>query len=115
MFHPSTGYSDMPSIGSSENVPNSSTTYLQSSHSSNTPVYVPSSRAIPHTQYATGAHFPSAMAAAAQNGWPGDSFSSAHSQLPPQFYAPNAVMMSSWRSYDPTGFQRTPPYGKYKI
>jgi len=37
-----------------------------------------------------------------------------HHQTPlsSPFYAQNAMMMSSWRAYDSTGFQRTSPYGK---
>jgi hypothetical protein len=36
-----------------------------------------------------------------------------HHQTPlsSPFYAQNAMMMSSWRAYDTTGFQRTSPYG----
>lgn len=36
-----------------------------------------------------------------------------HHQTPlsSPFYAQNAMMMSSWRAYDSTGFQRTSPYG----
>ncbi|XP_062554216.1 GATA-binding factor A isoform X3 [Armigeres subalbatus] len=73
----------------------------------NAPVYVPSNRALGHSQYGHATNFP------AQNGWPTDGFGTTHTQLPPQFYAQN-VMMSSWRAYDPTGFQRTSPYGNLK-
>lgn len=63
-------------------------------------VYVPSNRGLPHSQYYNTA------GATATNGWPSDSFGNTHSQ----FYAQNAVMMSSWRTYDPTRFQSTSPY-----
>lgn len=106
MFHSSAAYPDMSAVtgGSGSNA----TGYHQTHQTpvSGAPVYVPSNRAI--SQY-TGAHFTGAVAA--QNGWPGDGFSAAHTPLPHQFYAQNAVMMSSWRAYDPSGFQRTSPYG----
>lgn len=70
-------------------------------------VYVPSNRGLPHSQYYnTPGSAAAAAAAAASNGWPTDGFGNSHSQ----FYAQNAVMMSSWRSYDPTRFQSTSPY-----
>lgn len=89
--------------------------------SSNSPVYVPSNRPLQHGQYsshsaASFGHSAAAAAAVAQNGWQTDNFNAAatavvaHTQLPPQFYAPN-VMMSSWRAaYDPRNFQSTSPY-----
>lgn len=70
-------------------------------------VYVPSNRGLGHTQYYNTAGSAAAVAAAASNAWPpSDGFGNSHSQ----FYAQNAVMMSSWRSYDPTRFQSTSPY-----
>lgn len=104
MFHSASGYPEMSSVSAGQ----TTGSYHQTPNSVNSPVYVPSSRVMPHSQYGHGAHFGSA---AGQNGWPTDSFGSTHSQLPPQFYAQNAVMMSSWRAYDPSGFQRTSPYG----
>lgn len=104
MFHSASGYPEMTSVSAGQ----TTGSYHQTPNSVNSPVYVPSSRVMPHSQYGHGAHFGSA---AGQNGWPTDSFGSTHSQLPPQFYAQNAVMMSSWRAYDPSGFQRTSPYG----
>nr|BBD96101.1 pannier protein [Harmonia axyridis] len=91
-------------------------------HLQQSPVYVPSSRAVPH-QYspAAGTHF---GAAAHQGGWAhaggsyGDMASQAHglggaAHASPlsagQFYTQNMVM-SSWRAYDGSGFQRTSPY-----
>lgn len=64
-------------------------------------VYVPSNRGLSHSQY-----YNTPGSAAVANGWPSDGFGNSHSQ----FYAQNAVMMSSWRSYDPTRFQSTSPY-----
>lgn len=94
------------------------------------PVYVPSSRALP-SQYPSsggGGHFgPGAHQATAT--WPhatdpasyvgsGHSLAAnphhASALSAGQFYAQN-MMMSSWRAYDGTGFQRTSPYGKLKI
>uniref|UniRef100_A0A182J8C2 GATA-type domain-containing protein n=1 Tax=Anopheles atroparvus TaxID=41427 RepID=A0A182J8C2_ANOAO len=106
MFHTSAAYSDMTAAVVATG---NSGSYHQSAAAAaaaaaNAPVYVPSSRALPHTQY--GAH---SANFSTQNGWPTDGFGTTHTQLPPQFYAQN-VMMGSWRAYDPTGFQRTSPY-----
>ncbi|KAL3281149.1 hypothetical protein HHI36_004368 [Cryptolaemus montrouzieri] len=91
-------------------------------HLQQSPVYVPSSRAVPH-QYPTaaGTHFGAAahqgtwahaggygdMATQATHGLGSTTHASALSAG--QFYAQN-MMMSSWRAYDGTGFQRTSPY-----
>lgn len=69
-------------------------------------VYVPSNRGLPHSQYYNTPGSAAAAVAVASNGWPSDGFGNTHSQ----FYAQNAVMMSSWRTYDPTRFQSTSPY-----
>lgn len=76
--------------------------------SANQLVYVPSNRGLPHSQYynSPGSAAAAAVAVAQNGGWPADSFGNTHSQ----FYAQNAVMMSQWRSYDPTRFQSTSPY-----
>lgn len=114
MFHSAAAYPDMTAVAAAVNggVTNTNA-YHQSAAAvaaASTPVYVPSSRALPHAaQYTPSAHF--TAGAVAQNGWPTDGFSAAHTPLPHQFYTQNAVMMSSWRAYDPTGFQRTSPYG----
>lgn len=101
MFHSSTTYPEM--TGSIANTGS----YHQSPVAANSPVYVPSSRALPHGQYGHGT-FPASSVP--QNGWTADSFGASHSQLPPQFYAQN-VMMGSWRAaYDPRSFQSTSPY-----
>uniref|UniRef100_A0A336MKD7 CSON002982 protein n=1 Tax=Culicoides sonorensis TaxID=179676 RepID=A0A336MKD7_CULSO len=71
------------------------------SGSTTTPVYVPSSRVLPHTAQYNNFH-------TGQNGW-GD-FTATHSQISPQFAYAQNMMMGSWRTYDPTGFQRTSPY-----
>lgn len=88
------------------------------------PVYVPSSRAV--SQYASGGsggHFGAATHQAAAASWPhsdpsgyvggGHSLTAnphhASALSAGQFYAQN-MMMSSWRAYDGTGFQRTSPY-----
>lgn len=121
MFHSPSTYSDM-----SASVANSASSSYHHHHhhhhqptsaSSNSPVYVPSNRPLQHSQYSGhGSSFghTAAAAAVAQNGWQADNFNAAavaaHTQLPPQFYAPN-VMMSSWRAaYDPRSFQSTSPY-----
>lgn len=120
MFHSASTYSDM---GASVANAASSSYHHHHHHqspgaSSNSPVYVPSNRPLQHSQYTGhGASFghTAAAAAVAQNGWQTDNFNAAaavaaHTQLPPQFYAPN-VMMSSWRAaYDPRSFQSTSPY-----
>ncbi|XP_050100854.1 GATA-binding factor A isoform X1 [Anopheles aquasalis] len=108
MFHTSAAYSDMTAAAVVA-TGNTGSYHHQSAAAAaaaaaNAPVYVPSSRALPHSQY--GAH---SANFSTQNGWPTDGFGSTHTQLPPQFYAQN-VMMGSWRAYDPTGFQRTSPY-----
>lgn len=101
MFHSTATY---PEINSSSA---NAVSYHQSSVSTNSPVYVPSSRALPHAQYPHGAQFPTSNVP--QNGWTADSFGTSHSQLHPQFYTPN-VMVGSWRAYDPRSFQSTSPY-----
>ncbi|XP_055851431.1 GATA-binding factor A [Episyrphus balteatus] len=105
MFHSSSGYPDL--TGGSGNA----VSYHQqaaAAAAASTPVYVPSNRALTHSQYGhAAAHFGTA---AAQNAWTAaDTFGATHSQIPAQFYAQN-VMMGTWRAYDPTGFQRTSPY-----
>lgn len=106
MFH-STAAAYPEMTGSTANT----SSYHQSSGATSSPVYVPSNRALPHSQYTHGTPF----SGGTQNGWTTDSFNSAaaaaaaHTQLPPQFYAQN-VMMNSWRSYDPRNFQSTSPY-----
>ncbi|XP_037946297.1 GATA-binding factor A isoform X2 [Teleopsis dalmanni] len=103
MYHSGAGYADLTGSGTGTGV----SSYHQQAAAAavNAPVYVPSNRQYNHV----AAHFGSA---AAQNAWPTDSFSTAHAQLPAQFYTQNAaVMMGSWRAaYDPTGFQRSSPY-----
>lgn len=119
MFHSASSYSEM---GASVANTASSSYHHHHHHqspgaSSSSPVYVPSNRPLQHSQYSGhGASFGhTAAAAVAQNGWQTDNFNAAaavaaHTQLPPQFYAPN-VMMSSWRAaYDPRSFQSTSPY-----
>ncbi|CAD7093033.1 unnamed protein product [Hermetia illucens] len=101
MFHSTSGYADLTGGAS-----NAASYHQQAAAAAaGTPVYVPSNRALSHTQYGHTGPFASA---AAQNTWTTDSFGAAHSQLPAQFYAQS--MMSSWRTYDPTTFQRTSPY-----
>ncbi|KAF5277682.1 hypothetical protein FQR65_LT03662 [Abscondita terminalis] len=91
-------------------------------HLQQSPVYVPSSRTMSQYSSAAGSHF---GAPAHQSTWAhatstyGDvagpsahtlSASPHHAGLAAgQFYAQN-MMMSSWRAYDATGFQRTSPY-----
>ncbi|CAH1114029.1 unnamed protein product [Psylliodes chrysocephalus] len=90
-------------------------------HLQQSPVYVPSNRAMPQYASPTGGHF----GAAHQGGWhasggygematptPHGLGTSPHhaGALAGQFYAQN-VMMGGWRPYDGTGFQRTSPYG----
>ncbi|XP_053671965.1 GATA-binding factor A [Anopheles nili] len=106
MFHTPAAYSDMTAavVASSNTGSYHQSAAAAAAAAANAPVYVPSSRALPHSQY--GAH---SANFSAQNGWPTDGFGTTHTQLPPQFYAQN-VMMGSWRAYDPTGFQRTSPY-----
>ncbi|XP_055547933.1 GATA-binding factor A isoform X1 [Wyeomyia smithii] len=109
MFHSTAAaaYSDMTAAavatGNSGSYHQTASVAAAAAAAANAPVYVPSNRALTHSQYGHAANFP------AQNGWPADSFGTTHTQLPPQFYAQN-VMMGSWRAYDPTGFQRTSPY-----
>ncbi|XP_055547935.1 GATA-binding factor A isoform X3 [Wyeomyia smithii] len=113
MFHSTAAaaYSDMTAAavatGNSGSYHQTASVAAAAAAAANAPVYVPSNRALTHSQYGHAANFP------AQNGWPADSFGTTHTQLPPQFYAQN-VMMGSWRAYDPTGFQRTSPYGNLK-
>ncbi|XP_008200486.2 GATA-binding factor A isoform X1 [Tribolium castaneum] len=91
-------------------------------HLQQSPVYVPSSRAVPQYPSPASGHF---GAAAHQSSWAhaGGTYGemaapSAHTLgtsphagalSAGQFYAQN-MMMSSWRAYDGTGFQRTSPY-----
>lgn len=110
MFHSTAAYSEMPSMAATGG--HNPVSFHQTANApSSAPVYVPSSRALPPSQYAPHA---SPFAGATQNGWAADGFATTHSQLPPQFYAQNAMMMSSWRAYDPTRFQSTSPYGEYE-
>uniref|UniRef100_A0A182T3T8 Uncharacterized protein n=1 Tax=Anopheles maculatus TaxID=74869 RepID=A0A182T3T8_9DIPT len=106
MFHTSAAYSDMTAavVATGNTGSYHQSAAAAAAAAANAPVYVPSSRALPHSQY--GAH---SANFSTQNGWPADGFGTTHTQLPPQFYAQN-VMMGSWRAYDPTGFQRTSPY-----
>ncbi|XP_049284430.1 GATA-binding factor A isoform X4 [Anopheles funestus] len=110
MFHTSAAYSDMTAavVATGNTGSYHQSAAAAAAAAANAPVYVPSSRALPHSQY--GAH---SANFSTQNGWPADGFGTTHTQLPPQFYAQN-VMMGSWRAYDPTGFQRTSPYGNLK-
>ncbi|XP_058449477.1 GATA-binding factor A isoform X2 [Malaya genurostris] len=113
MFHSTAAaaYSDMTAAavatGNTGSYHQTASVAAAAAAAANAPVYVPSNRALGHSQYGHAANFPT------QNGWPTDSFGTTHTQLPPQFYAQN-VMMGSWRAYDPTGFQRTSPYGNLK-
>lgn len=99
MFHSSPAYSDMTA-----SVGNTGSYHHQSSiATTNSPVYVPSSRPIPHGQYGHGTTF-----TGAQNGWTTDNFGTTHTQLPAQFYAQN-MMMGSWRAaYDPRTLSTSP-------
>lgn len=102
MFHSSPAYPEMTA-----SVGNTGAYHHQTSiAAANSPVYVPSSRPLPHSQYGHGTSFTGAVA---QNGWSTDNFGSSHTQLPAQFYAQN-MMMGSWRAYDPRSFQSTSPY-----
>lgn len=83
--------------------PTAGATGSSNSTATTTPVYVPSSRVLPHSVQYNNFH-------AGQNGW-GD-FTTSHSQISPQFAYAQNMMMGSWRTYDPTGFQRTSPYGE---
>ncbi|XP_056633460.1 GATA-binding factor A-like isoform X2 [Diorhabda carinulata] len=89
-------------------------------HIQQSPVYVPSNRAMPQYTTPSTTHFGSTH----QSNWHGGSYpemttttahplgSSPHhaGTLAGQFYAQN-MMMSGWRPYDSTAFQRTSPYG----
>ncbi|KAH0809780.1 hypothetical protein GEV33_013012 [Tenebrio molitor] len=91
-------------------------------HLQQSPVYVPSSRAVPQYPSPAGGHF---GAPAHQSSWPHASGTYGEMAAPSahalgtsphagalsagQFYAQN-MMMSSWRAYDGAGFQRTSPY-----
>lgn len=103
MFHSPTAYPEMTaSVGNVSNYH-----HHHQSQSSNSPVYVPSNRALQHSQYP--GHGTSTFGhAATQNGWQPDNFT-AHNPLAPQFYAQN-VMMGTWRPYDPRNFQSTSPF-----
>lgn len=95
-------------------------------HLQQSPVYVPSSRAMPQYPSPAGGHF----GTSAHQGWGhgGGTYGdvagpSAHSLgggphagalSAGQFYAQN-MMMNTWRAYDGAGFQRTSPYGKLKL
>ena len=61
MFHSTPSYSDMTSVATAN-----AATYQTTTNPANTPVYVPSNRAITHAQYGH-ANF-----AGAQNGWPSE-------------------------------------------
>lgn len=99
----------VPVTGSASHAPGSYQTNAGGggggSGSTNQLLYVPSNRGLTHSQYYNTPGSAAAVAVAS-NGWPSDGFGNSHSQ----FYAQNAVMMSSWRSYDPTRFQSTSPY-----
>jgi GATA-binding protein 4 len=66
MFHSASAYPDMTAVALGN-----TSSYHQAANAANTPVYVPSNRALTHSQY--GAHAAN-FASAAQNGWPTDSF-----------------------------------------
>lgn len=95
----------VPVTGSAGHTATSYQTSAGGGGGANQLVYVPSNRGLPHSQYYNTPGSAAAVAVAS-NGWPADGFGNSHSQ----FYAQNAVMMSSWRSYDPTRFQSTSPY-----
>lgn len=126
MFHSST-----PSYPEMSPAPGNTTSFHQTPNSAaNTPVYVPSNRAISHAQYGHAGNYTNA-----QNGWPAESafgklysfkflihillktlmccllLSKTGSTHSP-FYAQNMMYM---RAYDPSGFQRTSPYGMGKV
>ena len=61
MFHPTSAYTDMTAVSANPG------SYNPATGTPSTPVYVPSSRALSHSQYGHAANFPS------QN-WPTDSF-----------------------------------------
>lgn len=125
MFH-STPSSYAPSAEMTSVAANTAVSFHQTSNSttaSNAPVYVPSNRAI-HTQYAGHA----GNYANTQNGWSAESafggfnnFSSIYinynlnfhlktgSTHSPFYAAQNMMYMRA--AYDPSGFQRTSPYG----
>lgn len=115
MFHSTPSYSDMTSVAG-----NTSASFHQTTNSTaNTPVYVPSNRAISHAQYGHAGSYTNA-----QNGWPAAEsafgmflilslrwkcinvivfkFMETGSTHSP-FYAQNMMYM---RTYDPSGFQR---------
>lgn len=94
-------------------------------HLQQSPVYVPSSRSMAQYPSPASGHF---GASAHQSSWAhagstygdvagpsahtlGASPHHASALSAGQFYAQN-MMMSSWRAYDGTGFQRTSPYGE---
>lgn len=98
-------------------------------HLQQSPVYVPSSRAVPQYPSPASGHFGPAAHhhqsswAHAGGGYGDVTGGSAHSfgtaahagaLSAGQLYAQN-MMMGSWRPYDATGFQRTSPYGKLVI
>lgn len=63
MFHSTPSYPEMTSVAGS------TTSFHQTANSTaNTPVYVPSNRAISHAQYGHAGNY-----ANAQNGWPSES------------------------------------------
>lgn len=113
MYHSGTGYADLSATAARGGVASyhqqAAVAAAAAASVSTGPVYVPSNRALTSSQYQhVAAHFGTA---AAQNAWTSDNFGTAHTQLPPQFYTQNAVMMGSWRSaYDPAAFQRSSPY-----
>lgn len=95
-------------------------------HLQQSPVYVPSSRAVPQypspasSHFGPAAHHHQSSWAHAGGGYGDVAGGSTHSLgsaahagalSAGQFYAQN-MMMGSWRAYDGTPFQRTSPYGE---
>lgn len=110
MFHSPTAYPEMTaSVGNVTNYH-----HHHQNPTSSSPVYVPPTRQLQHTQYSGhGSSFGHAAAAvAAQNGWQTENFST--HPLAPQFYTQN-MMMGTWRSYDPRSFQTAPYDGSMEF
>ena len=100
---------------------------LPQHHHHHHPQYSPSGGPTPNSHHFVGGSAPSPSSWQHQPGAP-DSYVTAtphhhhhhfgsgapHHQTPLSnpFYAQNAMMMSSWRAYESTGFQRTSPYGQ---
>lgn len=63
MFHSTPSYSEMTSVAG-----NTASFHQTTNSTANTPVYVPSNRAISHAQYGHAGNFTNA-----QNGWPAES------------------------------------------